>query len=123
MVRIYLAVVGTAYLVLGIWCSIAPEQTSKSVGFDLRPGSGQSEYLVVYGGLEVAIGLFLIWPMFGASDPSAPLRFCLILHGCLVIFRTGSFFLFSGIHTTTYVLAVVEWAILLSGAAVWFRQR
>ena len=115
MVRIYLAVVGIAYLLLGVWCSIAPAHTSKSVGFDLRPGSGQSEYLVVYGGLEFAIGLFLVWPIFSASDPSAPLRFCLILHGCLVMFRTASFFLFSGIHTTTYVLAAVEWTIFLSG--------
>jgi hypothetical protein len=123
MVRIYLAVVGIAYLFLGIWCSVAPGQTSKSVGFDLRPGSGQSEYLVVYGGLELAIGLFLIWPIFGASDPSAALRFCLILHGCLVLFRTMSFFLFSEVHTTTYVLAGVEWAIFLWGVAVSFRHR
>ncbi|HEY4261629.1 MAG TPA: hypothetical protein VGM98_15775 [Schlesneria sp.] len=43
--RVFLAVVGVVYLYLAVWCSLKPAQTSQLVGFDLKPGSGQSEFL------------------------------------------------------------------------------
>jgi len=55
--KIFLAVVGVAYIVLAAWCAIRPDQTSSSVGFELKPGAGQSEFLVVYGGLELGLAL------------------------------------------------------------------
>ena len=41
--RIFLTAVGITYLYLACWCSLMPVQTSQLVGFDLKPGSGQSE--------------------------------------------------------------------------------
>lgn len=111
--RIFLAVVGVAYLMLAAWCSLRPGQTSQSVGFSLVPGSGQSEFLVVYGGLELGLGIAFLLPLHDANWTTFALFTCLIIHGCLVLFRSTSFFLYSGIHTTTYVLAVVEWLIFL----------
>ena len=63
MTRTFLAIVGIAYLVLAVWCALKPGQTSNSVGLTLQPGSGQSEYLVVYGGLQLGLGLFFLWPL------------------------------------------------------------
>ena len=63
MARIFLAAVGVAYLVLSAWCSVAPETTSQTVGFDLHPGTGQSEYLVIYGGLEAALAVIFLLPL------------------------------------------------------------
>ena len=121
--RIFLAVVGAAYLLLAVWCSLRPAQTSQSVGFTLSPGSGQSEYLVVYGGLELGLGIVFLWPLFDAERSAFALSVCLILHGCLVLFRSAGFLLYSGIHTTTYILAVVEWSIFLGAAALtWWRR-
>lgn len=116
--RIFLAVVGVAYLLLAVWCSLRPGQTSQSVGFSLTPGSGQSEFLVVYGGLELGLGIAFLLPLYDANWTPFALFTCLIIHACLVLFRTASFFLFSGIHTTTYVLAVVEWLIFLGALAL-----
>lgn len=44
MPRIFLAIVGLAYILLAAWCSLMPDKTSKAVGFTLQPGSGQSEF-------------------------------------------------------------------------------
>ncbi len=115
--RIFLAIVGAAYLLLGIWCAAAPAQTAKSVGFDLQPGSGQSEYFTVYGGLEFAWGLIFLMPLL-MTDMTRPfLIACVTIHASAVIFRAISLFLFSGMGTTTYVLAGVEWLIFLTSAA------
>ena len=115
--RIFLAVVGVAYLLLAAWCSLRPDPTSQSVGFSLKPGSGQSEFLVVYGGLELGLGIVFLLPFYDVSWTPFALFTCLIIHACLVLFRTTSFFLYSAIHTTTYVLAVVEWLIFLGALA------
>lgn len=117
MTRAFLAVVGVAYLVLAAWCSMKPVQTSNSVGLTLQPGSGQSEYLVVYGGLQLGLGLVFLWPLIQQNVTQPILVACLLIHACLVLMRTISLFSFSGLQTTTHVLAVVEWAILLG--SVW----
>jgi hypothetical protein len=113
MARTFLAVVGAAYIFLAIWCAAQPDATARSVGFELMPGSGQSEYFVVYGGLELALGIAFIWPLRRKEDTVGALRLCCLIHSCLVVFRTVSFFQFSDIGRTTYVLAAVEWLILI----------
>lgn len=116
--RIFLAIVGAAYLLLGIWCAAAPAQTSKSVGFNLEPGSGQSEFFTVYGGLEFAWGLIFMMPLV-MTDATRPILIaCVLVHSMAVLFRAISFFLFTGMGTTTYVLAGVEWVIFLGSAAL-----
>ena len=124
--KIFLAVVGVAYIVLAAWCAIRPDQTSSSVGFELNSGAGQSEFPVVYGGLELALGLAFLLLLVREEYLPFALLLCLIFHVCLVVFRTISFAMFAGIPSTTYILAGVEWVILfgadwrffLSGQAV-----
>lgn len=116
--RFLLAFVGIAYLGLGIWCAVAPEKTSKAVGFALQPGQGQSEFLTVYGGLEVALGLLFLWPLYKSEEVAFPLFACLVVHGSLVLFRTIGLFIYTGFETTTYGLAGLEWAIFLTTAVL-----
>ena len=123
MARVFLAIVGAAYLVLAAWCAIWPDTTSASVGFTLQPGAGQSEFLTVYGGLQVAIGLAFLWPLYRPSDMALPLFLCLLIHGCLVVFRTLSFGLYSGFPATTIALAATEWIIFVGAAILSWRSR
>jgi hypothetical protein len=112
--RIFLAIVGAAYIVLAVWCAASPDATANAVGFELISGSGQSEYFVVYGGLELALGIAFLWPLRRVEDTVGALRLCCLVHSCLVVFRTVSFFQFSDISKTTYALAAIEWLIMLS---------
>ena len=121
--RFFLAFVGFAYIGLGIWCAVAPQKTSKAVGFVLQPGQGQSEFLTVYGGLEVALGLLFLWPLYKSEEVAFPLLACLVVHACLVLFRTTGFFIYTGFETTTYVLAAIEWIIFLGAAALFFWKK
>ena len=58
-------VVGLMYLSLGMWCAISPEKTSAVVGFELIGGAGMSEFLTVYGGPEIGMGMIFLLPFFG----------------------------------------------------------
>lgn len=118
--RFFLAFTGIAYIGLGIWCAVAPEKTSRAVGFALQPGHGQSEFLTVYGGLEVALGLLFLWPLCKREEVVFPLFACLLVHGSLVVFRTIGFFIYTGFGTTTYGLAGLEWVIFLFTVVLFF---
>ncbi len=122
MERIFLGIVGAAYFLLAGWCSIMPDKTSRAVGFTLQPGSGQSEFLTVYGGLELALGIAFLWPLYRPTEVAFPLFLCLLIHGCLVAFRTVGFVFYSGIPTTTYALAATEWIIFIGAAILFWRK-
>jgi hypothetical protein len=120
--RIFLTILGVVYLSLAAWCSLMPERTSRLVGFELIPGSGQSEFLVIYGGLELALALIFLLPLIQPRQLEFSLLSCLIIHACLVLFRTVSFFFYSGIEPMTRQLAFYEWLIFLTAAVLVWRE-
>lgn len=121
--RLFLAAVGITYLYLAAWCSLKPGETSQLVGFDLKPGSGQSEFLAVYGGLELGLACVLLLPLIRPKQVESSLLVCLIVHACLVLFRSVSFFLYRDIQAMTYKLAVGEWIIFLGAVGLTCRQK
>lgn len=123
MTKIFLTTVGLAYLSLSAWCVMQPHSTARSVGFELTPGSGESEYLVVYGGLQFALGVVFVRVLGRRSEPVKLLEMCVIVHASLVAFRTWGFVVFEGFGNTTLVLAAVEWLILIVATLLYLRDR
>lgn len=123
LARIYLIAVSAIYLALAVWCSVSPMSTSEKVGFELKGGSGQSEFMTVYGGLEFGLALVLLIPVFKQETVSYGVLACVLVHGSLCLFRTISLFSFSDIGPMTYKLAIGEWVIFLLGAAIWYFNR
>ncbi len=122
--KVFLGIVGGAYLVLAAWCMVAPATTAQAVGFELQPGSGQSEYLVVYGGLQLGLGCFFIWPVFWRPE-AIPVAIVasFFIHAAIVLLRSIGFLLYADFEETTLVLAAVEWVILISTLLVWNHHR
>jgi FtsH-binding integral membrane protein len=118
--KTFLALVGFLYLGLAVWCSFAPAVTSDKVGFDLQPGSGQSEFLVIYGGLELGLASIFLLPLVRADCLRSSLLACVLIHASLVVFRTVSLFLYSDISSMTYKLAIGEWVILILAVVCMF---
>jgi hypothetical protein len=121
--KIFLAIVGVLYLGLALWCSFSPAQTSEKVGFELKPGTGQSEFLTVYGGLEFGLALVFLLPLVRSEWLFTSMLACVLIHGSLVVFRTISFTLFSNIAPMTFKLAAGEWVIFLIGLACLYLTR
>ena len=121
--RIFLALVGAAYLVLAVWCSVDVNGTSRAVGFRLEAGSGESEFLTVYGGLEFALAVIFLSPLIWRNRTIFVLWVCVVIHGSLVLFRSAGFLLFSDIRPGTFVLSGVEWFIFLTSLSIWLFAR
>ena len=116
--KVFLVVVGLLYLALALWCSLDPQTTSAKVGLQLDSGSGQSEFVTIYGGLELGMALIFLLPLLWNEYTRFSVVSCLLIHAGLVLFRTISFFSFTGIEAFTYRLAIGEWVILLVSVAM-----
>ena len=116
----FLSVAGLLYLGLGGFCAVKPDAATKTVGLTLNGGAGSSEFLTVYGGLEIGLGLTLLLPLFWRKSMQFCLVYCLLIHLAIVACRTLSFALFDDIGAGTVKLAIGEWMIFLVGCACWF---
>jgi hypothetical protein len=123
MARAWLTAVGLLYAGLAAWCTWDPLHTSRKVGFELQPGAGQSEFVTVYGGLELALALIFLAPWVRPAQTAFALQACLLTHGCLVAFRSLSFAWYGAMPSMTQRLAIGEWVIFLVTAAICWRQR
>ena len=124
MPKVFLALVGLLYVGLAAWCVAQPETTSQKVGFTRNPGQGESEYLVIYGGLQLSLGLLFLLPLMRETALSTMLLACVIVHACLVTFRMYSFTQYSAFPKMTYQLATGEVVILvLSAVMLWLHSR
>lgn len=121
--KIYLTLVGILYVLLAIWCSTSPSETSAKVGFSLNGASGKSEFVTVYGGLELGLGLLFLLPWLAPDSLKTALAACVIIHGCLVVFRTVSLWVYPSVESMTKNLAAGEWVILILGIAmIWINR-
>jgi len=123
LIRGFLALVGVVYVGLAAWCVVRPGETSRSVGFELTPGAGVSEYMTVYGGLELALGLMFLQPLLRPDRLSSMLEACFLIHLCLVAVRSWTLLTIPGIPSFTKSLAAGEWVILVvSALCLWIHR-
>ena len=121
--KVYLILVAVLYLALAIWCTVAPKTTSGKVGFELVSGTGKSEFMTVYGGLELGLALVLLAAVFRPETVGWGVSACVLIHASLVLFRSLSLFRFDDIGAMTYQLAAGEWLILIMGLIAMWLQR
>jgi hypothetical protein len=122
--KCFLTLVGLLYAYLAIWCSVSPEITSTKVGLTRIEDTGRSEFLTVYGGLEMGLAFVFLLPWIGSQFTTGSIIACASIHGCLVLFRSISLFLYPNVAPMTQQLAIGEWVIfILSLAVLWWTTR
>ena len=121
MIRAYLLLNALLYAAFAVWCTLAPEKTATNIGYEIRSGSGRSEYLTVYGGLQLGMAVYFLIAGLRSGYQSGGLLFALCLYTTIIAFRLFTFATVAGIGQLTFVVAGLE--LLLGGAAalLWWR--
>lgn len=114
--KIFLTVLGLFYVATGLWCGIRPRQTMEAIGLSTLNGSGNSEYVTVYGGFLVGVGIFLAIAGLNSSYVLAGLVASTAIHAGIIVARGISLGMYSGVQPITYGLAVFEAVIFLASS-------
>jgi hypothetical protein len=125
MARTVLLLLTATYLGLGVFCLARPEFAAAGVGLPWADASGRSEFLAVYGGLQLGFGIYFLLGMLrpGLTGPALLAGLC--FHAAIVPVRLPSIFMSdASIRPLTYVLASAEVVLaLLCLAALLVPQR
>lgn len=122
MASVYLYFNAVLYGIFAFWCTIAPAQTAKAVGYDALSRSGESEYLVVYGGLQLGLAIFFFY-CARAGEQRTGLILALAVYAPLVLYRIVTVARHWPVTPTTLGTGLLEIALLLGGLAAWWRLR
>ena len=123
MTAAYLYLNALLYAVFGIWCTARPEQTARSLGYATLDRAGQSEYLVVYGGLQ--LGLAVAFFVF-ATNPATHrtgLLFALAIYTGIVVYRGVTLWMYGPVPALTWMVAALELALLVGAGALWLTRQ
>ena len=117
MSALYLYVNAALYLLFAVWCTFGMSRTAPAMGFTALSNSGRSEYLAIYGGLQV--GLAIAFWLLGRNESwhGQGILFAIALYAPIVLFRLISLARFWPVGTVTLCTAALEVVLLL--VALW----
>jgi hypothetical protein len=118
MVALYLYVNAALYLLFAAWTTLSPWVTATNIGYTSLSSGGRTEYLVVYGGMEIGFAAFFAWTAASAGLQRAGLVFALFLYVPIVLYRSVALWRFWPVPATTLATAGLEivllvWAVVL----------
>lgn len=123
MAQAYLFTNGILYLLLAVLCTVKHASTSRGTGFLQLNESGHSEYLVIYGGLQLGLGCAYL---LVGRDPAyfrLGIQASLLLYAPIVIYRLTTLAIYRPTSAVTFGTAGLELLLLIWAAAIWPRVR
>jgi hypothetical protein len=87
MAAAYLYLNAALYALFAVWCTVAPGSTARNIGYTSLSSGGRSEYLVIYGGLQLGLAA-LFWVL--ARNPATlrlGLQISIGLYAPIVLYR------------------------------------
>ena len=122
MTSAYLYLNAVAYLLLAGWCTLAPARTAAAVGYASLTRSGQTEYLTIYGGLQLGLAFLFAWFAW-TQQTRTGLVLAIALYLPIVLYRSVALLRWWPVETTTLALAVTEWLMLAAAVWLWWQGR
>lgn len=122
MIAIYLWINAVLYALLSLWCMLMPRQTSQSIGFTELSSSGQSEYAVIYGGMQLGFAALFAWSALSGNQRFG-LIFSLAIYVPILLFRIVSVARYWPVSPTTLATGALEVILTSSAILLWFGHR
>lgn len=116
MTNFYLWTNAILYAVFAVLCTVKLKGTSSSLGYQTLSNSGRSEYLTVYGGLQVGLAAFFALAALMPAFRTAGLLLALSLYVPIVAFRWTSVLANRPVANLTLAVGALETTLLLWGA-------
>jgi hypothetical protein len=116
---IYLYANAVLYVVFALWITLSPWATATGVGYETLSRSGRSEYLVVYGGLQLGLAAFFAFAALSEQTQRLGVIFALCLYAPIVAYRVITVIRFWPVQSTTLWVGSLEAGLLLAAIGVY----
>jgi hypothetical protein len=117
MVALYLYLNGALYALFALLCTVNREGTSRRLGYLTMNASGRSEYLVIYGGLQIGLSIFFLWAAGTPTVQRAGLVLAACLYAPVVFYRWSTVRKYWPVEGSTLAIGGLESGLLLASVA------
>lgn len=121
--KLYLWINAGLYAAFALWCTLKPRETSASIGYLELSNGGRSEYLVIYGGLQLGLALMFGWLAMHREFHVVGVLLALLFYLPLVAFRVVTLWQHWPVGTVTLATAALELVLGFAALALWLRVR
>ncbi len=118
MTAIYLYANAALYAAFALWITLSPWKTSVAIGYESLTSSGRSEYLVVYGGLQLGLAAFFALLAVNVQMHRLGLLFSVCLYVPIVLYRLITVGRFWPVESTTLIVGALEVVLLVAAIAL-----
>jgi hypothetical protein len=122
MAKAYLIVNSISYLVFALWCLFKPADTAQGLGYSFLNNGGKTEYMTVYGGMELGFCAFFALSAFYPKLMEAGLIFAVCLYLGLMLVRTITIINIGEVPKIIYIVGGLEYALGIWGAILLYIQ-
>ncbi len=120
---IYLWLNAALYALFAVWCTVSPGRTATNLGYESLTAGGRSEYLVIYGGLQLGFAAFFaILARGDASLQRLGVLFALCLYVPIVAYRATTVVKFWPLPSMTLMVAALEGVLLVAALVLYLRS-
>lgn len=110
---LYLYANAFIYVVFAIWMTLSPWRTAAAVGYEVLSRSGRSEFLVVYGGLQLGLAAFFAMMAASPQTQRVGVLFAVCLYAPIVAYRIITVVRFWPVGMTTLWTGALEVTLLV----------
>ena len=121
MAKFYLVFNAVLYAAFALWCTVKWGQTSQASGYQALSNAGRSEYLVIYGGLQLGMAAFYAYTALNPQYQAIGIVFSLCTYVAIVLYRLTTIWLYWPVGHVTLCLAGLETLLLIGAIFIWTR--
>jgi hypothetical protein len=119
--KIYFLINAVLYLGLALWCTVKHASTASGSGYVGLNNSGHSEYLTIYGGLQLGLAAIFGFLAFNPDYYRAGLAASLMLYAPIAVYRGVTLLVYKPVGVVTLGTAVLEGVLLVAAIILWLR--
>lgn len=119
MAKFYLLFNAVLYAAFVAWCTLKWGQTSLASGYLSLSNGGRSEYLVIYGGLQLGLAAFYAYTALQPQYQYIGIVFSLFIYAAIVLYRITTIGLYWPVGTVTLWFAGLELLLLLAAIFIY----
>jgi hypothetical protein len=119
--KAYLLVNAALYAIFALWCTLKATNTANNLGYVGLDNSGRSEYLVIYGGLQVGLAVMFYLLARDVAFHKLGMWISIGIYAPIVLYRLSTIWKFSPVSSLTLSVAALETVLLI--AAIWILIR
>ncbi len=105
---LYLYVNAALYLLFAVWSTVSPLKTARTIGYEALSTSGRSEFLVVYGGLELGMAAMFAYMAATPQLQRPGVLIALLFYVPIVLYRIVTVLKFWPVRPATLYVGSLE---------------